>query len=121
MIIADENIPKTLISELRNEGFEVYSIFDESRGIEDLAIATLSLHPPRIVLTQDNDFGRMVFEESAKVTSVVFLRFEKYDRKVLTESVVAFFKTYHFQELLGKFVTITPNKIRTKLLPNHQG
>ena len=97
----------------------MYSIFEESRGIDDLAIATLSLQPPRIVMSQDNDFGRMVFEESAKVTSVVFLRFEKYDRKILIDAVVAFFKTYHFQELLGKFVTITPNKIRTRPLPNY--
>ena len=51
MIIADENISKTLIAALRNEGFEVYSIFEESRGIEDLAIVTLSLLPPSIVMT----------------------------------------------------------------------
>lgn len=35
MIVADENIDKKIISALRNENFEVYSIFERNRGISD--------------------------------------------------------------------------------------
>ena len=59
MIIADENIFRALITSLRNNGYEVFSIFEELRGLSDISISKLSLNPPRIILTEDKDFGSL--------------------------------------------------------------
>ncbi len=62
MILAGENIFRGLITALRNNGYSVFSIFEELRGLSDISISKLSLNPPRIILTEDKDFGNLVFE-----------------------------------------------------------
>ena len=57
MILADENISQEIIFALWNFGIEVYSIYQSNRGISDEEIIQLSRNPPRIILTEDKDFG----------------------------------------------------------------
>lgn len=116
MIIADENISYKLIQALRYKGFSVYSIFEQLRGASDHEIAQLSLNPPRIILTEDSDFGRMVFESNVKVTGVVFLRFQIHEKNVMIEKVLLFFEEYSLDNLTKKFATITPNKTRISII-----
>ena len=63
MILADENIDHGLIKAIRNAGFEVYSVYESSRGLSDEAIIDFSRNPPRIILTEDKDFGEWVFAQ----------------------------------------------------------
>lgn len=58
MILADENIDHSLI---RESGIDVYSVYEEQRGITDKDIIEFSRNPPRIILTEDKDFGEWVF------------------------------------------------------------
>lgn len=57
MILADENIDHSLIKAIRSAGFEVHSIYESNRGLSDEAIIAFSRNPPRIILTEDKDFG----------------------------------------------------------------
>ncbi|WP_409049693.1 DUF5615 family PIN-like protein [Runella sp. MFBS21] len=61
MILADENIDHSLIESIRQSGIEVYSIYELQRGTSDFSIIELSKKPPRIILTEDKDFGKWVF------------------------------------------------------------
>ena len=61
MIIADENIPLPIIETLVKTKIEMISIFDNYRGISDLEIIKLAQNPPKIILTEDKDFGDLVF------------------------------------------------------------
>jgi hypothetical protein len=45
MILADENIFRGLIIALRDNGYQVFSIFEELRGISDISISKFSLIP----------------------------------------------------------------------------
>jgi predicted nuclease of predicted toxin-antitoxin system len=65
MILADENIDHSLIEAIREIGIEVLSIYEMNRGIKDEFIIELSRNPPRIILTEDKDFGEWVFAMSA--------------------------------------------------------
>ncbi len=112
MIIADENIFRALIESLRNEGYDVISIFESYRGMDDASIAAFSLNPPRIVITEDKDFGKLVFEDKADVTGIVFLRFLNTERSLIINKLLSFLKNENLLSFTGKFVTITPDKIR---------
>jgi predicted nuclease of predicted toxin-antitoxin system len=112
MIIADENIFRALILSLRNEGYEVISIFESYRGMDDASITAFSLNPPRIVITEDKDFGKLVFEDKADVTGIIFLRFLNAERSMIINKLLSFLKNENLLSLTGKFVTITPDKIR---------
>jgi predicted nuclease of predicted toxin-antitoxin system len=112
MIIADENIFRGLIKSLRTEGYDVISIFEFYRGMDDPSIAAFSLNPPRIVITEDKDFGKLVFEDKADVTGIIFLRFLNTEKSLIINKLLSFLENENLQSLTGKFVTLTPNKIR---------
>lgn len=75
MILADENIDHGLIDRIRKAGFEVYSIYELMRGASDESIIELSRNPPRIILTEDKDFGEWVYAHHIQNISVLFLRY----------------------------------------------
>jgi predicted nuclease of predicted toxin-antitoxin system len=57
MILADESLDLVIIEAIQKKGIEVYSIFDLNRGISDEEVIQISRNPPRIILTEDKDFG----------------------------------------------------------------
>lgn len=60
-MIADESVNKNLINALRRAGHTVLSIAEERAGISDEKIAMLSLSPPGIIISEDKDFGELVY------------------------------------------------------------
>lgn len=76
MILADENIDARLVSVLRSQEIEVLSIQEEHRGIPDEQVISLSKHPPRIILTEDKDFGEWVYAHKESDISVILLRYQ---------------------------------------------
>jgi predicted nuclease of predicted toxin-antitoxin system len=112
MIIADENIFRGLIAALRDEGFDVVSIFESYRGMSDIDIAAFSLQPPRIIITEDKDFGKLIFEDNITVVGIIFLRFLVTERDAIIEKVISLLKNESLESLSKKYITVTPNKIR---------
>ena len=115
MILADENIFDVIIASLQKEGYEVFSIKGSVyRGLGDPDITALSLLPPRIILTEDTDFGEIVFFSRIKLTAVILLRYENIERPLITSLLINFLKTETLESLTNKFITITTEKIRIK-------
>jgi predicted nuclease of predicted toxin-antitoxin system len=112
MILADENISHRIIEALRNKGYEVYSIFEQNRGKTDINIASFSLNPPRIILTEDKDFGELVYLHLVKVTGVIFIRVDWKETMLMAEKLISFLENETLTSLTNKFVTITPDKLR---------
>ena len=113
MIVADENIDHSLISSIRELGIEVYSIYESERGIRDEAVMESSLNPPRIILTEDKDFGEWVFAHNVKGISVLFLRYHFKETEVM-RSVLTKLLTERLSDLVGCFTTVTTQKIRIR-------
>jgi len=71
----DENIPTDLINWIKAEGYEISSVTEENlQGAPDLNIIKKGLLLNRIILTQDNDFGKLIFTTSISFYSVIYLR-----------------------------------------------
>jgi predicted nuclease of predicted toxin-antitoxin system len=115
MILADENIDHSLIATIRELGIEVYSIYEQQRGTLDDSIIELSRNPPSIILTEDKDFGEWVFAHNIKDVSVILLRYHFQDTEQIREILVKILSE-SFDNLVGKFTTITTNKIRIRVL-----
>ncbi len=113
MILADENIEHYIISELRKAGIEVYSIYEQNRGITDKQIVEISRNPPRIILTEDKDFADIVFAYQTKNISVILLRYSIIERNETTKILIDILKN-SLPLLIDKFTTITPKKIRIR-------
>jgi predicted nuclease of predicted toxin-antitoxin system len=115
MILADENINQQLIDWLRSKGIEVLSVREQQSGIMDEEVISLSRNPPRIILTEDKDFGEWVYAHQVQAISVIFLRYHFSEALEIQQILLNLLKDKG-QELFGKFTTLTTRKIRIRSL-----
>ncbi|MEI7584075.1 DUF5615 family PIN-like protein [Runella sp.] len=113
MILADENIDHSLIEAIRAIGLEVYSVYESNRGIRDESIIEFSRNPPRIILTEDKDFGEWVFAHHVEGISVLLLRYDFKETESMKQVLIKLLSERR-DELIGYFTTLTIYKIRTR-------
>ncbi len=114
IIIADENIDHLLIEKLKQH-FQVISIYESYRGASDNDIAEIATKENAIIITEDKDFGDLVFIHNQAHLSVILLRYTFIERNEIHEVLINILKQKSF-ELMGKFTTVTSKKIRTRNL-----
>jgi len=61
LLLVDENLPKSIVAELRQRGHDVLSGKESLRGDDDETILARAQLEMRIVITQDKDFGELAF------------------------------------------------------------
>jgi predicted nuclease of predicted toxin-antitoxin system len=115
MIIADENIDHRLITAIRQLGIQVHSINESNSGIRDEEVIELSRNPPRIILTEDKDFGEWVFAHHVKGVSILFLRYS-FKETAQMEFILTKLLSERINDLIGCFTTVTTQKIRIRKL-----
>ena len=114
-MIADESLNKNLINALRDAGYFITSIAEHSPGISDAEIAVRSLSPPNIIISEDKDFGEMVYHQKVSVIGVILLRYEPEEFDLIRRKLLSLLE--HFgHDLQGKFTVITFNKTRIRTL-----
>ena len=114
-VVSDENLNGQLVKLLSNSGHEVYEIGLHHQGISDRSIIDLIESWNMPIITEDKDFGELVFAHNLKNVSVIFLWYDKVDLPIIEDQLL---RSVDF--LIGKedvfFITITVNKVRiTKL------
>lgn len=115
MILADENVDQDLIEALRLLGIKVLSIYELQRGASDVSIINFSKNPPRIILTEDNDFGEWVFAHNISDISVIFLCYHFKDKDLIKKILVKILAE-EGKKLFVKFTTLSIDKIRIRTL-----
>jgi len=74
--IVDECTGTKVAQWLRDQGHEVFSVYDEARGIDDNKIIRKAFNDNFILITNDKDFGEKVFREGLPHKGIIFLRLE---------------------------------------------
>ncbi|WP_439558129.1 DUF5615 family PIN-like protein [Dyadobacter sp.] len=113
MILADENIDHRIIQAIRDSGCDVYSIYESNRGYADEEIIEFSRNPPRIILTEDKDFGEWVYAHHISGISVIFLRYHFLETESITKILTKLLNE-RAKDLYNHFTTITVKKIRSR-------
>ncbi|MDD5468995.1 MAG: DUF5615 family PIN-like protein [Anaerolineales bacterium] len=73
-LLADENIHPEVIAYLRRAGFEITSVSEQGEfGLSDADVLKQAIEAGRVVLTHDNDFGRLALL-GAKFIGVIYMR-----------------------------------------------
>ena len=116
MIVADENIHSSIIQALRQKGYSVYSITELHAGIKDRVVTEIVKQVKGVLLTEDKDFGELVFHKGIQNLTVFFLRYGKNDLPIILTSLLQIIDQY-LNESKPHFIVITKNKIRVKELP----
>ena len=99
-------------------GHDVTSVSDISPRADDAAVLALALRDQRILLTEDRDFGQLVYAANARTSGVILLRFRARDRSLVTRALMEFLDV-HADSIAGRFVVVTPGRVR--IGPRGQG
>ena len=62
-VVADENLPRLLVTALRSASHDALWIRDQHRSMPDAQVLALASQEQRILITGDKDFGDLVFVE----------------------------------------------------------
>ena len=109
--VVDECTGPKVADWLRKEGHEVFSIFDKARGLADSDVLEKALTENWIVITNDKDFGEMVFRENRRHHGIIFMRLAD-ERSASKIKVLRQLLDNHSAKLPEQFVTVTETKVR---------
>ena len=112
-LLADEGVDKPIVDALRNNGFDVVYILETNRGADDEVILAMANTDKRLLLTQDKDFGELVFRLKKIHYRVILIRLEGYTPTSKADIVINMLIKYQ-DELIRSFTVIQPNAIRIR-------
>ena len=112
-LIADEGVDKSIVDILRSNGFDIIYILETNSGADDEFILEMANAEERILLTQDKDFGELVFRLRKAHYGVILIRLEGY-KPALKAEIVLNMLVKHTNELVKSFTVIQPNAIRIR-------
>jgi len=114
--LADESCDFAAVRALRTEGFDVLSVAEALPGADDERVIALALRECRILLTEDKDFGRLVFAAGSTSLGVVLIRFPGRARSAVGARMLDLVRK-HADRLTGSFVVLQPERVRISMLP----
>jgi len=114
--MADESCDFSVVRARREAGHDVLCVSESSPGVEDAEVIARAHADGRVVLTEDRDFGQLVFAVSRPAAGVVYLRFPAKARDAMGQAVVALVGERR-DALAGSFVTLRPGRARISRLP----
>ena len=96
---------------LREEGHEVFSVYEEARGIDDTAIIKRAYAENWILITNDKDFGEKVYREKYQHRGIILLRLED-DRVANKVTALKRILDNYADRLADRFVVVTDKTVR---------
>lgn len=110
--LVDECTGPAVARWLRTQGNDVFSVYEDARGLDDEEILQKAFTENRILITNDKDFGEKIFREKQPHKGVILLRLEDERFRNKIAVLQSFFSTYPDILLTEKFIVITETKIR---------
>ncbi len=111
--LADENIDSQIVARLRIEGHDVAYIAELAAGISDEQVLAIANHEDRLLVTEDKDFGELVFRMQRSSHGVLLLRIAGLPSEIKANFVVQLIAD-HAGEMFRSFTVVTPQGIRIR-------
>lgn len=112
-ILVDENVDYRIVTELRKRKYKVISVAENPKGVADADIIDLALGMNSLILTEDSDFGQLIFVDRKKSLGIIFLRYFATDYFRIATQLIRLIDEYQ-ENLYNKFVVITTRRIRIR-------
>src|SRR6266540_2676142 len=109
--LADESCAFAVVRALRSAGHEVVAVAEISPRADDEVVLDLADRNARILLTEDKDFGRLVYAHQRSTGGVILIRFPPWARHFLPSTVLKL-AAERGADLAGRFVVVQPGRIR---------
>lgn len=115
--LADESCDFAVVRALRTAGYDVLAVSEVERRSLDREVIAQASREQRILLTEDKDFGHLVFVSQAESAGVILIRFPGSARKSLVQTITRLVEEQG-ERLRGAFVVLQPGCVRISHRPS---
>ena len=110
--VADESCDFAVVRALRSAGHDVLAVAEISPRAGDDEVLKLARDNRRVLLTEDKDFGELVYAEGQQSCGVVLFRFPANARTAMAGAALDAVNA-EGDELSSRFTVVQPGRIRT--------
>jgi predicted nuclease of predicted toxin-antitoxin system len=117
--LVDESSDARLALYLSELGHDATTVArDYTASIADPEVLAIARHERRVLITNDSDFGELIFRDGLEHSGVIFLRLST---TRLSEKIarVAYVLAHHSHDL-DQFIVVTDRTIRVRRTPTEQ-
>lgn len=109
--MADESCDFSIVRALREVGFDVLPVVEVSPRATDDRVIELAIRDDRILLTEDKDFGQLVYASAETSPGVVLIRFPARARQGVSAAMLDLIRR-RGERLKESFAVLQPGRIR---------
>ncbi len=113
--LADECCDSGLVTSLRDSGHDVTYVTEQKAGSPDDEVLLNAYNEGRILLTEDKDFGELVYRLGKPSAGIVLIRIDVKERYMKWPRLKSLIENYE-ERLPGHFVVINIDKYRFRPL-----
>jgi predicted nuclease of predicted toxin-antitoxin system len=114
--LADESCAGPVIRALREAGHDVIAIAEFAKGTVDELVMRRAFGERRIFITEDPDFGELVYSRGHSSAGVILVRFPNSVRRAKPASVVEAISKLG-ERLSDAFTVVEPGRVRIASRP----
>jgi predicted nuclease of predicted toxin-antitoxin system len=114
--LADESCDFGVVRALRKSGHDVLAICEVAKRMDDVEVADLSVREDRVLVTEDKDFGQLVYAHRRAACGVILVRYPALSRRELCADIVKLTEQRE-EALRNSFVVLQPGRVRITRLP----
>ena len=109
--LIDENVDFSVADFLRNLDCNVKTVVEIKRSLGDKEILALANNDNRVIVTNDKDFGQLIFREKLPHKGVILFRLSDESSEAKIKRLKEVFGKYK-SKFSGNFVVITEARVR---------
>jgi predicted nuclease of predicted toxin-antitoxin system len=113
--LVDECIDAALVARLRQAGHDVVYMAEIAPSTNDAEVMARAQQEGRLLLTEDKDFGDLVFRRGGQVPGIVLLRIDPSMHALKSQRLEAAISRFG-DALLGRYMTIEEARFRSRPL-----
>jgi predicted nuclease of predicted toxin-antitoxin system len=113
--LADECCDTGLVASLRSDGHDVLYVLEKKAGATDHEVLQDAYNEGRILLTEDKDFGELVYRLRKPSKGIILIRIDVKERHLKWERLKKLIDHYA-DRLPGNFAVIDVQKFRFRPL-----
>lgn len=114
--IVDESSGKGVAQFLISKGYDVIYVGDFMEQALDESILEYASAENRVLVTNDKDFGELVYKKQKRVAGLILIR-PKDERPSKRIQLIQYLLDKHWHQIEGNFVVITEKVVRIRKLP----
>lgn len=111
--LADESLEYSIVLWLRELEYDVVSVTEDFPSVEDRKVLEKATQENMIIITNDKDFGDLIFLHKLPHKGVILLRFRTEEVETKIKFLKSFLKNYS-AKITDKFTVIDESKIRIR-------